>query len=437
MLTLVYGYGVSGKSAINCLLKLGRQVAIYNDSPVEVTEDVINRCGLEINEVLEDVSLIVISPSVGLNCELLKVAKTKKIEIIGELELGYRNTLGDLIAITGTNGKTTCTELVTKMLKDAGLKADYYGNIGVPLAENSFNITEEKVGVVEVSSFQLASCELFCPKIAICLNIADDHLEYHKTMNEYIKCKMGIFKNQDKSEYAVLNYDDEIVKNFAHKIHSNVYYFSLSHKVKGAYKKGHSIYFCADSPEYICDISDINIQGEHNISNCLACITACKILNMPNNIIVNSLKEFELSSHRLQLVNTIKGVKYFDDSKSTNISSTISACKSMNGKTTLLIGGYDKGLDYRKLFKELPIKITTIICYGENRDKIVKDSFKSFATTIIKADSLEDAIEIASKVCCDNVLFSPATSSFDRFKNYIERGNFFRDYLKRLEIAEI
>lgn len=433
MLTLVYGYGVSGKSAVNLLLKLERQVAVYADNQIEVKEGVINRSGLSATKALEDVGLICISPSVELECDLLKEARLRNIEIISELELGYRNTQGDIIAITGTNGKTTCTELITTMLKNAQINADYYGNIGVPFAENSLDITEDKVAVLEVSSFQLATTELFCPKIAICLNIADDHLEYHKSIENYIKCKLKIFKNQDKNEYAVLNFDDDILKEAAKDIKSDVYYFSLSNKVKGCYLQGKSIYFANSNEEYICSVDDINIKGEHNIANCLACITACKILNMPNNVIVNTLRQFELSSHRLQLVRTIGGVKYFDDSKSTNILSTISACKAMIGKTVLLVGGYDKGLDYRKMFDELPIKVTTVICFGDNKDRIIKDSDKSYCTSVIRADSLEDAIEISHKIKCDNVLFSPATSSFDRFANYAERGNFFKDYVMRFK----
>ena len=165
----------------------------------------------------------------------------------------------------------------------------------------------------------------------------------------------------------------------------------------------------------------------------MAVITACKILNIPNSIIVKTLKEFELSSHRLQLVDNISGVNYYDDSKSTNIHSTLSAVRAVEGKTTLLIGGYDKGLDYTKLFKELPIKINTVICFGANKDKIVQSFSKSYSTTIIKADSIEDALDIASKVKCDNVLFSPATSSYDRFSSYAERGEFFKEYIKRFK----
>ncbi len=429
MLTLVYGYGVSGKSAVNCLVKLGRQVAIYADKHIKVGDGLINRTGLPINEVLEDVGLIVISPSVDLECDLLYEARKRNIGIIGELELGYRNSLGNIIAITGTNGKTTCTELITTLLKNADINSDYYGNIGIPFAEHSFDITEDKVVVLEVSSFQLATTELFCPKIGICLNISEDHLEYHKSMEHYIKCKLNIFKNQDKNDYAVLNYDDEIVRNFANIIKSDVYYFSLKTKVKGCYLQNGSVFF---NEEYICDVQNINIKGEHNIANCLACITACKILHLPNNIIINTLKEFTLSAHRLQLISNINGIKYFDDSKSTNISSTISACKSMIGKTVLLVGGYDKGLDYRKMFKELPTNIEVVICYGENRDKLILDS-KGLPAVVIKSDNIEDAIAIASKVQCENVLFSPATSSFDRFANYVERGNFFRDYVLRLQ----
>ncbi len=433
MLTLVYGYGVSGKSAVKCLQSLGREVAIYTDNIGESFDGITDLSGINIEDALKQVGLIVISPSVDINSPLLVEARKRHIGIIGELELGYRNFKGDIIAVTGTNGKTTCTRLITEILKNTGINADSYGNIGIPFAENAPNLPEDKVAVLEVSSFQLNTMELFCPKIAMCLNVAEDHLEYHKTMENYIQCKADIFKNQDKNDYAILNYDDCIVRNFAGQIESNVYYFSLLHKVKGSYLKGNSIYFCGDKAEYICDCRDIKIKGEHNIANCLAVITACKILNIPNSVIVSTLKNFDLSEHRLQMVEVIDGVKYYNDSKSTNIHSAISACKAMEGRTTLLVGGYDKGLDYTKLFSELPIKINTVICFGANRDKICSASQKSFSRTIIKADNLEDALEIASKIKCENVLFSPATSSYDRFLSYSERGEFFKEYIKRFK----
>ena len=208
MLTLVYGYGVSGKSAVKCLQSLGREVAIYTDNIGESFDGITDLSGINIEDALKQVGLIVISPSVDINSPLLVEARKRHIGIIGELELGYRNFKGDIIAVTGTNGKTTCTRLITEILKNTGINADSYGNIGIPFAENAPNLPEDKVAVLEVSSFQLNTTELFCPKIAMCLNVAEDHLEYHKTMENYIQCKADIFKNQDKNDYAILNYDD-------------------------------------------------------------------------------------------------------------------------------------------------------------------------------------------------------------------------------------
>lgn len=433
MLTLVYGYGVSGKSAVHCLKEMGHSVAVYADVPVEVEDGVLNLCGMDVDKVLQGVSLVVVSPSIDLQSPLVAAAKSHGIEVIGEIELGARNCSGDMIAVTGTNGKTTCVQLITHILKNTGINADYYGNIGVPFAAESAQIAEDKVAVLEVSSFQLATCSLFCPKIAVCLNIADDHLEYHGTMQNYIKCKKNIFSKQDYRDYAVLNYDDDVVRGFADEINSNIYFFSLSGKVRGAYRKGKSIYFCDKREEYIMDVDEINMIGEHNIANCLAAIAVCKILNIPTIAITNGLKQFKTAPHRLQPVCKICNVNFFNDSKSTNILSTLAACNAMSGKTTLLVGGYDKGLDYCKLFDDLPLKVSTVICYGENRDKMCAAAAKNYCLTVIKADSIEDAIEISTKVECENVLFSPATSSFDKFKNYAERGEFFNNYLLRLK----
>lgn len=433
MVTLVYGYGVSGKSAVGLLEKLGRRIAIYDDNNnVEIDSCLEDRRGLPYDQVLENVKLVVVSPSVDLNNDLIKLAKSKHIEVIGELELGFRNIEGSMIAVTGTNGKTTCVELLTKILKNASIDAESYGNIGVGFAENALDIHPNKVAVVEASSFQLSSINLFCPKIAVCLNITCDHLEYHKSREKYIQSKANIFANQDNNEYAILNYDDPTTRSLAEKIDCNTYYFSRKCKVRGAYVCANSVYYRDLRDEYICSVDDINIKGEHNVENALACITACKILNIPNYVIIETLKNFNLPSHRLQFVKKINGVNYFNDSKSTNVSSTLSACKSMKGSTTLIVGGYDKGLCYKQLFDELPIKIHTVIAFGANKEKIIKDASKIAMLSLIKANDIDDAIDIASKVRCENVLFSPATSSFDSFKDYKERGKYFENCVKRL-----
>lgn len=437
MCTLIYGYGISGKSALNLLCKQNKKVVVYDENlNVDLPNGIKNVFGKNIDEILQDVRLIVVSPSIKLDSELLIKARKKNIEIISELELGFRNIEGDVIAVTGTNGKTTTVELLTYMLKQSGLQANYYGNIGIGLAENSSKIEKGSVAVVEASSFQLASVDLFCPKIAICLNISDDHLEYHKTITNYINCKANIFKRQDKQDYAILNYDDSVTRELAFQINSNVYYFSRKYKVKGCYVCANGIYFNDKKTEYVCSVDDINIKGLHNLENALACITACKILNIPNSIIVSCLEKFTLSEHRIQLVFENNGVKYFNDSKSTNIKSVIAGCKSMQGTTTLLLGGYDKGLNYENLFSELPIKVRTIICFGENKQKLLQASKNFNAFSVISADNLEDAIIIATKVRCDNVLFSPGTSSFDSFKNYMERGDYFAKCVKRLFSVE-
>lgn len=432
---LVYGLGLSGQSAIELLKQSQQNIAVYSDEYCEYNINGLeDRRGLAIDDVLKNVALIVISPSILLDCPLLVRAKELNIDIIGEMELGFRNCKSDIIAVTGTNGKTTTVELLGHMLNSYGIDAKTLGNNGIGFSENVTRMQESSVAVLETSSFQLNGIELFQPKYAIVTNISPDHIEYHKTFKDYVHCKKNIFKNQNSDDYSILNYDDGIVRDFAEDLHSQVYYFSTKQVVKGSYICGNGIYFKENIPEYVCNIDSLNIIGEHNLQNTLACITVCKLLNMPNQAIKNSLESFVAPPHRVEYVGEMDGVKYYNDSKSTNISSTLSACKSMNGRTVLLMGGYDKGLSYKELFQELPLKISAVIVYGANKMRLIEDSNCVGYLTVISANDLEDAINIASKVKVKNVLFSPGTSSYDSFNNYIERGNYFVEYIKGIGV---
>lgn len=434
---LVYGLGLSGQSAIELLKKSQQRIAVYTDSYCDYdVSGLDDRRGLPLEDVLKNIALIVVSPSILTDCPLLELARLKGIDIIGEMELGFRNCKSDIIAVTGTNGKTTTVELLGHMLNEYGIEAKTLGNNGIGFSENVIDMDESTVAVVEASSFQLNSIELFQPKYAILTNISPDHIEYHKTYNDYIQCKKNIFKNQNADDYAILNYDDETVREIADKLSSKVYYFSTKQVVKGSYICGNAIYFKDDIVDYVCSVDNLKIKGEHNLQNTLACITVCKLLNMPNEIIKKCLGNFIALPHRVEYVGELSGVKYYNDSKSTNISSTLSACKSMNGRTVLIMGGFDKGLTYRDLFEELPLKISTVIVYGANKDRLLEDSKCVGYLTIVNADDLDDAIEIASKIRVKNVLFSPGTSSYDTFSSYIERGIYFVECIKGLGVEQ-
>lgn len=423
--TLIYGSGISGMGAA----QLMKALKIDYDTYLDGVED------LNVDSVFSgnDIDTLVISPGIAMTNPLVKAAKLRGIEVIGEIELAYRHCLADIIAITGTNGKTTTVTLAEAMLRASGISAYALGNNGVSFSGKVADLALSDVVVLEVSSFQLESTKRFCPKIAVCLNIAPDHLERHGSMNEYALCKRKIFATQTASDYAVLNYDDETVVAFGETTNANTYYFSLKSVVRGTYVCGNGIYFKDKAIEYVCSTADIKARGEHNLMNALAVITIAKILNIPNSVITKVLNDFTPPLHRNELVDIVNGTRYFNDSKATNTHATLSACATMEGKTVLLAGGYDKGLDYSDFLRELPLKVSAIVCYGANRGKILHAAKNICSLTVIEAENLEEAVNIASHIRADNVLLSPTTSSFDAYRSYEERGEHFVQLVKKLK----
>lgn len=415
---LIYGRGKSGSGAAKLLDTHGIEY--------DMTE------GRPSNEILEGVSQLIVSPGIAMDDALVTEAKRRGIEVIGEIELGYRHCLADIIAVTGTNGKTTTVELLTELLKKSFIDAYALGNIGNSFSALASDLKLSDVAVLELSSFQLESITTFCPKIALCLNVTPDHLERHKTMDNYITAKRRIFMNQSREDYAVLNYDDETVRGFAGAIKSKKFYFSTKSVVRGTYIVGNSIYFKDDSIEFVCGLDSVKLNGEHNLLNALAAVTVAKILNISNSVIEKVLNAFTPPPNRIQYISNVNGVRYYNDSKATNIEATMCACHSMLGKTVLLMGGYDKGLDYKEFFNRIPLKIGTIICYGANRKLLSEQSSHICGLTVIEVENLEKAVDYASHVRTDNVLLSPATSSYDAYANYEERGRHFIELVEKL-----
>ena len=431
-INLIYGYGVSGISAVQLLLARGKKVAVFDDDfDIELPNNVIDMRGKSAIAMLEDVTLLVTSPSVMDTNDVIILAKSMGIEVVSELELGFRNCNCDIVAITGTNGKTTSTLLMQKLLEEYGIDAHAVGNIGVGFCSEIPIMNKDSVAVVEVSSYQLSGVELFAPKIAICLNISPDHIEYHRSMEKYIECKSNIFKCQCCGDYSVFNYDDETVRNMSRDVSGKVYYYSTCVKVVGTYIDNGEIYF---NDGYgvgrVCSVSDIKMLGEHNISNALAVITAGKILNIPNFVIKKVLNAFNPPAYRITYIGEHNNIKIFNDSKSTNIDSTLCASRAMEGETVLILGGYDKGLSYTEMFRNIPENITNIVVFGANCDNVIDDASVNSRLVILKAEGIENAVEIALNTSCNNVLFSPATSSYDMFDNYIQRGEYFNKIVR-------
>ena len=352
-------------------------------------------------------------------------AKESGIKIMGELEFGYRSFMPNIIAVTGTNGKTTTVSMIESGLKKAGFAAPAVGNIGVPLTEKSCDIHRSDFVVCEVSSFQLESIDSFTPHIACVINIAPDHLERHYTMENYVFLKKRILRNMRESEYAILNFDDVTVKSFANGAKCKILYVSAQEQVDGAYRVDGKLYF---KGEFVLDESALSVRGEHNVCDALFAIAALKICGVKTETIKTALKEFRGVKHRIELVAEYGGVRFFDDSKSTNVASALTAANSMTSPTVIILGGSEKGETYGELFEKLKSgNVYHAVITGASRFNMMKDAEKAGFTDYTVTGDFNRAVCIAKMIAKngDNVLLSPACASFDSFNNYEERGNAF------------
>lgn len=379
--------------------------------------------------------LMIISPGVSLNSEIIIKAKEKNIKIIGELEFAYRFNKGKIIAITGTNGKTTTTSLCGYMFNRAGLKTFVGGNIGKAFSEFVLETDENSYTILEVSSFQLDTIEQFKPDVSILLNITPDHLNrYENNFDLYIKSKFKIFTNQDKNNFAVINGNDKNILLNKDFINTNIISFSESDISNNDIFFENNIVKMKINNELVfqCSREDVFIPGLHNIQNAMSVIATAKIFNIENDIIIDSLKTFKGVPHRLELVRELEGVRYINDSKATNVDSVYFALKSCDNSIYLILGGEDKGNDYNKIKNLVIEKVKKIYAIGSSA-KIIFNYFNSFVKVEIK-ETLIDCINSAynETVKGDIVLLSPACASFDMFKNYEHRGEVFKNGVNSL-----
>ncbi|MCL0028194.1 UDP-N-acetylmuramoyl-L-alanine--D-glutamate ligase [Peptococcaceae bacterium] len=444
---LVIGAARSGIAAAEFLLKKGAEVTLLDDKTELQLEKTVEKLkSMNVNLALggkypdipkEGYSLIVISPGVPL--EILPVVQAKEagIPVIGELELAYRFSKSPIIAITGTNGKTTTTSLVGKIFSDAGINTLVTGNIGLPLICEVENYSENDVIVLEVSSFQLETVELFKPKVSVILNITPDHLDRHKSMDNYISAKAKIFKNQGAIDYTVLNYDDVYTAKLAKRLKGNVIFFSRKHILdRGVYIQDGKI--IANIKEYkeIVEIEEFKLPGAHNLENALAAIACACAMNISQSIIAKSTASFKGVPHRMETVAEINGVRYVNDSKATNSEAAIHALNSFEDKKIILIaGGLSKGSDFTKLARVIKEKVRFLILFGKNAGNIKKAvEMVGFFDFVITKD-LKSAVLAAHKAAVkgDVVLLSPACASWDMFLNYEKRGEYFKQLVLELK----
>jgi UDP-N-acetylmuramoylalanine--D-glutamate ligase len=378
-------------------------------------------------DFIKESDFVVTSPGVRLDSKAILWAREENIKIISEIELAYKFCPAPIIAVTGTNGKSTVTTLIGKILTDANRSAVVCGNIGVPFIEKIPSIKKEDIVALEVSSFQLMFIKDFKAHIAILLNISQNHLDWHKDMANYINAKSSIFKNQTKDDFAVLNFNCTSLATIRDSINSKLYYFSLEKKVEGAYIEGKKFYVSLNGVSREINISSqIPLKGKHNLENILAALIAVKLYKIKNGVIKKSIANFKGLEHRFEPVALIEGVKYINDSKSTTVDATLKAVNTCDGKVILIAGGRDKGSDFTLLRNLSENKLKHLVLIGEAKEKIAA-SLDGLAPAI-SCKSIKEAVLVAKSMATkgDYVLLSPMCTSFDMFKNFEERGDIFK-----------
>ncbi len=430
---LVAGLQKSGYASAEFLLEKNAKVYIYDmrkaQNVLSNKEKLVKKGAINLEnyeQAPEFCDILVVSPGVPIDSDICSVFRSSNKRIIGETELGYLNTTTPIIAVTGTNGKTTVCNMIHSALKSNLVSSELLGNVGTPLISRLSEVNKKDVCVLEVSSFQLETTYLFCPHISVVLNITPDHLDRHYTYENYALVKSKIVIPLKESEFAILNFDDEKVRDFSKLTKAQILWFSTKEKVNGAYVLDGAIYF---KDEFIMNVCDLALKESHNVENALACICVLKSLGVESGGVVASLKSFEGLSHRYKTVGVVNGVTFINDSKSTNQASAIKAVENLSKPTVLILGGEDKGLDYTDLFKKIKnsklVKQTVITgkCAKFMAEYAVKEEVDS--VTIVKG--FENAVKTAYKLSLsgDNVLLTPATSSFDEFSGFEERGEKF------------
>lgn len=446
---MVAGAGKSGIAAAKMLLQLGGDVLLYDsnaninvekikDSFPETRQLLIKTGELKKND-LNTVTLCIISPGIDLEAPFVKVLDQAQIPIWSEIQLAFQKDKGQLVAITGTNGKTTTTALTGAIMEKKYPGTFVVGNIGVPYTETCLQTNETSVTVLETSSFQLETISDFRPHVSAILNITPDHLNRHHTMEKYIAIKESITMNQTEKDFCVLNYDDPVLREFGQSdaLKAKTVFFSSRHILEEGYylKEGNICRkFKGVSEEVIMPTGDLTIIGQHNYENAMAAIAMGFCMDVPKEQICAACREFTAVEHRIEFVRERTGVKYYNDSKGTNPDASIKAVQAMPGPILLIGGGYDKHSTYDEWIDEFDGRVKYLVLIGETRDAIAECCRKHGFDNVMYAESLEEAVKVCASYAemGDCVLLSPACASWDMFKNYEERGTLFKKYVNEL-----
>ena len=433
----ILGMARSGYEAAKILIKRDNEV-ILNDIKKEQDEEHIKELETlgvklylgtsEINLIDKSIDYVIKNPGIKDSNELIVKAKELGIPVINEVEMTYRLLPEDvtLIGITGSNGKTTTTTLTYEILKNAGLPVILAGNIGYPLSSVLNEIKSKDILLMEISIQQLCNFDKFKTNISVLTNIYDAHLDFVGNIENYINIKKRIFNHHTKDDIAILNYDNERVLNNTNDIMSSKEYFSKTNTNVKCYVKDNNIYY---DNKKIISTNDLLLKGEHNFENVMAAIMVCKRLNVSDEIIIDTLKNFSGVEHRIEFVRDLNGVKVYNDSKATNVKATQIALSSFNNPTILLLGGLDRGHSFDDLIPYLK-NVKLVVSFGETKNRI-KEFCDKLNLECIVCDDLENATNVAvdNSTKGDVILLSPACASWDQFNDFEERGRVFKEYI--------
>lgn len=442
---LVLGAGVSGISVAHILQQLGAHVILSDSKPADKIDkdfSVLQAAGVTLalgnqnEELLDGIDYLVLSPGISIYIPLVAIALKRGITVMSEVEVAYRLSDAPMVAITGTNGKTTTTTLVGEILKTTGRQVTVGGNIGAALSEQTLESSSDGFVVAEVSSFQLEGVIKFRPHIAAILNLTPDHLDRHRTMEIYQQMKEQIFAKQQYGDYLILNYDDTAVRSMAERAPGKVAYFSRRQRLESGIfvEDGRIRIKWEGETTDICAVNDIRIKGGHNVENAMAACAVGYFAGARPEDMAEVLRTFPGVEHRIEPVTEINGVAYYNDSKATNPESSIKALEAFDGHIILIAGGRDKNTDLTEFMQLAKTKVDHLILLGEAQQRFAEAAAQCGIKNIHNVNSFAEAVKLAHKLAQQPqvVLLSPACASYDMFNNYEERGKAFKDLVCRL-----
>ena len=451
---LVIGSGISGIGAAKLLERVGAYPILFDSNDKVMIDELRGKfmkdtktsfyVGTLPDNVTRSTDLVVLSPGVPTDIPMVNAFRERHIKIWGEIELAYEFAKGDVLAVTGTNGKTTTTTLLGEIMKNYsasaanGGKVFVVGNIGNPYTGVSLDTDEKSITVAEISSFQLETIERFRPKVAAILNITPDHMNRHYTMENYVAIKESISKNQLPEDTIVLNYDDEYTRAFGEKTQAKVIYFTRKADFSDVKENVDFLHMNGDMIMYndtdVLDVKDMKLIGTHNFENVMAAIGMASSYGVPMEIIADTVKNFAAVEHRIEFVRTVNGVDYYNDSKGTNPDAAIKGIQAMSKKTVLIGGGFDKKSTYDEWIDSFDGKVKYLVLLGQTAENIAECARKHGFNDIIMVKDLKEAVQVSYEKAepGEAVLLSPACASWGMFRNYEERGRMFKDYVKEL-----